>query len=307
MKKYIVLIVSLLLSIHLNAQQQYKHCLDDGIVRWSILAYEGADSGIQSTEISAYGDTLINGLLYKKLFVDAFDYLEAEESNTNWKNYTPDLFHPLKDFYIRESEDASQLYILNDNEEYLISDLNLQKGDEFLMNGLWWNGKIALVDSAYIENDLKHVQLVINPYDPEILTFIEGAGPNKWFIYPWYLWNRVGFLNCFQNQSIFYKEEAPDGYSFCPCGYRDMNYAINEIVDKEYALIIKRDKIEILFSDKADRQISLYNVNGILLDKKDFSAQQNITIPISSFPKGVYIVKIFNKEKNKISVSKIIL
>jgi hypothetical protein len=70
--------------------------------------------------------------------------ISVEESNESWKKYIPnwnpwELFY-WEHYYIRESADASKLYLYNaqENEEYLISDISLQKGDEFyFLNKIW--------------------------------------------------------------------------------------------------------------------------------------------------------------------------
>jgi hypothetical protein len=276
------------------------------------MDYHIIDAGLTSTEIIASGDILINGLSYKRLYIDEFNSFYSEETNTNWKNWIPDLHWQWENFYIRESEDASKIYILdaNENEEYLISDLDLQVGDEFQIYYPYDGFYTALVDSVYIKDDLKHVQLDWYPYinyDPVKLTFIESVGSDMWFIYPW----GEGFFNCFQNQSIFYKIESLDllgWYEVCPCGYRwREGDGIKSVSNEDYLLQIKDDKIEIHFSIPESRQISIYDVSGRLYYSKDLSFEDDAVIPSGSFPKGIYVLKIFGKNKNQINVSKIIL
>jgi hypothetical protein len=58
-EQYLLFVLFLFLKIGIANAQPYKHCLDDGIVKWSVLAYQGSDSGIRSTEIAAYDTTHI--------------------------------------------------------------------------------------------------------------------------------------------------------------------------------------------------------------------------------------------------------
>jgi hypothetical protein len=302
MKKYIVLIVLLLLSIHLNAQQPYKHCLDDGVVKWSI-AEDAIDRGFRSREYVAFGDSLINGILYKKIYLQYSPYYPFGD-DVEWMNYIPDFPFQMNEF-IRESEDASKLYILdayhNKNIEYLISDLNLQKGDEFPHPH--FQGEFIYVDSVYTKDGLKHVQLdfwVPLLYEYEKLTFIEGIGPNIGILAEYH--NKPA-IHCFQNQTLFYKNDKWN----LPCGFCYPPNSIRTILNKDYSLIIKEDKIEISFSIPANRQVSIYDISGCVHYNKGLSFRENLSIPSSSFSKGVYVLKIFNKDANQINISKIIL
>jgi hypothetical protein len=241
------------------------------------------------------------------MYTDEFAHFEVEESNINWKNYIPNLSNQWENFFIRESEDASKLYIYDsgENEEYLISDLNLQEGDEFQFFYPGEGFHVSFVDSVYIENSLKHVQLTFSfSHAPMTLTFIESVGPDRWFIYPWLEYS--DWVNCFQNQSVFYKLEFPDWSGNCPCGL--FTYAaIHSISNEDYKLTVKDDNIELNFFIPESRRIAIYDISGRLYYRKEFPNENNVIIPISSFPKGVYLLKIFNKEKNQTSIHKIIL
>jgi hypothetical protein len=324
MKKIILFFLLLgLFKINPNAQEPYKHCLDEGIVKWSVLDYHVADAGLISTDLFAYGDTLINGIPYKKLMDYYFNHFDVDESNTQWKNYIPDhysgdpyYFNLWENFFIRESEDASKLYVLDtyNNEEYLISNINLQEGDQFQIPNRYSGNYSVEVDSVYIEDGLKHVRLdhIVNlsyGYGPDKLTFIEGVGPNTWILYPFLVNGRdEATLNCFQNQSIFYKKEVTDGPYICPCGYISPFQSINDVdFKKDYNLIVKRDNIEILFSMDENVQIVIYEISGRSCYNKNFPLGNKVIIPTSSFPKGVYILKVSNKEKKQFLVNKIIL
>jgi hypothetical protein len=298
-----------LLAVMLAKAQPYQRCLDDSIVRWSILDYHVIDAGAVSTEIYAYGDILINSFLYKKLYIDGYSSFDVEETNTNWKNYTPNLSRQWKNFYIRESEDASKLYILDaeNNKEYLIADLSLQKGDQFQIP--WrhhYNDIFAVVDSVYNKNNLKHVKLHFSlQFDPDTLTFIEGTGPDRWFIMPWESgW--MAYLNCFQNQTLFYKNELPTWFGDCLCG-DSQGVDIKTTIYQNYHFRIKDGSLDIHFSFPGNRQISIYDISGRLYTKQTFSSETNTIIPLASFPKGVYLLKIEERNEKQTKVHKFIL
>ncbi|MDR0799346.1 MAG: hypothetical protein LBN18_06280, partial [Dysgonamonadaceae bacterium] len=248
MKK--LLFLSCWLSALTVSAQPYIHCLDDGMMKWSFLDYHIDDAGLISTEIIAFGDTVINDLSYKKMYVTTFDYFKAEESNLFWKNWVPDLdlqspWESLswKNIFIRESDDASKLYIYDGNrqEEYMISDMDLQEGD--IVSSYIGKYDDLVVDSVYWKDNKKHVRFNYNPIYLEALTFIEGAGPNVWLIYPY---SYEGTLNCFQNQSVFYKKTYFWWGGDCPCGYVSPLGGINPIKqEQDYRLFIQKDHLEI--------------------------------------------------------------
>jgi len=276
--------------------------LDGDIIRWSLLDSHIADAGIISTEIVAYRDTLFNDMAYKKLYFDnSFNSFYVEESNTNWKNHTPQLYYEWENFFIRESEDFSKLYLYNsfEDEEYLISDMDLHEGKiiQIFVPSAYID---IIVDSIYIKDGLKHIEVhwVNGPY--YYMTFIESVGPDIWFNYPYF---ERGELNCFQNQSFFYKN---DNFSWLPCGVWYNDVGTNSISENKYNVFVQKNKIEIVFDYNNGVDISIYNLNGILLYERSFLSQ-NIVIPTAAFVTGIYILKVLDKNTDKQYTSKIIL
>ena len=322
MKKIILLLYLSLLYAGLNAQQQYKSVLDNGMVKWSFLDQRACADGffyVQSTEIVAYGDTLFNDVMYKKLYLDSsFDSLnDAEESNTNWKNHTPSLYYEWENFFIRESKDASKLYIYSsnwwNNKEYLISDMSLQEGEIFCLSDDGGDTFELIVDSVYYENELKHIQWnftdewqhYVGPF-----IFIESIGSNMWFIYPDGCNRGTLGLNCFQNQTTFYKNDRImlNFWDFAdhPCGYYYSTIGINSINESNHHVFIQKDKIEIVFDSDMNVNISLYDLNGILHYERNLRSQ-NMLIPTAELPKGGYVLRVFDKNTNRLYTRKMIL
>jgi hypothetical protein len=303
MKKTVLLIFLSLLAIISIDAQPYQPCLDDGMVRWSMLDYHVSDAGLISTEIIAFGDTTINDLPYKKMYYSPWGY-PIEKNDENWKNFIPELTYYMlfsEYFFIRESEDASRLYLYNSrwDEEYLISDMNLQKGDEFQFN--YQNYR---VDSVYIKNDLKHIQMDREIWSPAIiyqdtLKLIEGVGPNIWPLNPE---ESYGALNCFHNQTLFYKYD--NGY---PCGYEAPPNNIKTVSNGDYHFRITAGDVNVYFSFPSRKHISISDISGRLRYSQVFLSGENATIPIASFPKGVYLLKIEDQDKKQTKVYKFIL
>ena len=162
MKKLILLLYLSLLCVGLNAQQQYIHILDEGTTKWSVFR-EPIDIGEMSEEYITYGQTTINGVVYTNVYSLSNNpfhcSIPVAEDNIAWKNY---IYNPECEynspFYLRENENASKLYAYNKYTETdeLISDLDLNVGDEFFVKG--FSRSPLVVDSVYIENGLKHIR-----------------------------------------------------------------------------------------------------------------------------------------------------
>jgi hypothetical protein len=134
------------------------------------------------------------------------------------------------------------------------------------------------------------------------LTFIEGIGPN---IGPFIIWSDLPpIMNCFQNRSLFYKNEL---ISY-PCGYKGQGGAIQTVSSNDdYVFQLEDNQIKIHFSKAENRQISIYDVSGRLYYKQDFYSRKEINIPRTSFPKGIYWLKLHGRDKNQNYIHKIIL
>jgi hypothetical protein len=262
------------------------------------------DYGRFSTDLVIDKDTTINDKVYKKI-IEKSSYGDAQ-------------FSSFSDKYIRETEDASQLYIW-DGREHLIFDLNMKVGDTYtppvpLYHYPGWDGPFV-VDSVYVKeiNDipLKHIQFdyaIPSFYSREFtskVTFIEGMGPtiglwmmpNAWFL-------GMQELNCFHNSWLTYKNENIP----YPCGFQTPPDAIPSIaIEEDYTIRTDENGLEINLSTDAAVQISLLDLSGKPCYAADFTSQKTIIIPTASFPKGIYLLKILYEKQKKTSVRKIIL
>ena len=297
MKKLNFILLSLLIYFSSFAQP-YKPCLDGEIIKWSFIGPINS-AQIGSIDVVAFGDTLLNGISYKKLFLNYPPYdknYDMETNNSNWMNYVPQLYYQWENSFIRESSDASKLYFYNSfwDEETLISDIDLQEGDIFD-----YNGYERIVDSVYFKNELKHVCVF------GLLTFIESVGSAFGFGMP--CWDYCYGINCFQNQTIFYKNNLSDfNFSTFPCGWIADGIGINTASEDNYSVFIQKDQIEIFSTSNINVNISIYDIQGKMWYTKNNISDNKFIIPTSSFPKGSYILNILNKENNKINTKKII-
>ena len=311
--KLILLLYLSLLCVGLNAQQQYIHILDEGTTKWSVFN-ECVDRSSWSDEYITYGQSTINEVLYINVYGFSnryeFHLIPLDEDNIAWKNY---IYDPECEYnssfviYLRENENASKLYRYNGETDELIFDLNLNVGDEFLIKEL--SRFPLVVDSVYIENGLKHIRFDYPIYAHGNncgergckFTFIEGIGSNMG------LFPNNGcppLLNCFQSQSLFYKNEQ----LLLPCGYYDLYSAIESPnMDDDFWIQRTKQSIEIRFSKSEPIKLVLYDILGNPLYQKTSYFEGNTIISTASFPQGIYLLKIDFINRNKSSIRKIIL
>ncbi|MDR1544686.1 MAG: hypothetical protein LBS50_09855 [Prevotellaceae bacterium] len=134
-------LILLLCKIDVFAQQtEYKRCLD-GVARWSMFGLGVSDGDVVSTDIYVVGDTVINNTAYKKMY--SWFCSNPYSNDEYWQNNSLQNFdyytNGLNYYFIRESEDASQMFLYNslNDEEFLFSDMNLEVGDviSYYING----------------------------------------------------------------------------------------------------------------------------------------------------------------------------
>jgi hypothetical protein len=311
MKKSFLTFIFTVVCFNLSAQEQYKPVLDSTIVKWSVLSYGiGADLPLSSFEFVAYGDTIINGIPYKPLYRYAY-YFSGDSTNTEWQNYLPNIFYEIDGYYIRESQDASKLYIYEANydTEYLISDLDLQIGDSFMFPSDYLFSVSAVVDSIFIKNERKHIRLHMPSsfFWADTIMFVEGVGTSVWSAFNFGM-DRAGILNCFQNHYGFYKMDViPYLYCDYPCGGW-ANFAESKQIDiSNLYIFVNNDLLEIKFDNNKNLNIELLSIDGRLLYKNDFPNTNNIIIQTNIFPKGIFLLKITDKNTNQSNINKIIL
>jgi hypothetical protein len=293
MKAKFIFLIFLLVSLLSFGQGNYKSFIHSGVTKW---LYYSPQDGCSMDEVDAYGDTLINQFTYKKLW-DIYFVPQPPYDNTNqqWRDYTQ--FTGLTNTFIRQSNDSSKLYLFDgtDNVEYLIADMNLKVGDEFILPKL---GSFT-VKSIYYQNGLKNIQFDDNSPWHE-LTFIEGVGLNTHFKslltnfggYPY------NYLICYSNSSYFFNTQG-----ICGC----VDTKIEEIKTDKYKIRRQSDLIEISFDRIAQRTWEVFDIYGRGIQKANIVNQQSIQIPISGLKNGIYVLLIYNLNNRKYMSMKLFL
>lgn len=291
MKTKLILVFCLLISLLSFGQGNYKSFIHSGITKW---LYYSPQDGCMIEEVDAYGDTIINQITYKKLwdiyFVPQPPYINV---NQQWRDYSQ--FVGLTNFFIRQSNDSSKLYLLdgNNNVEYLVADMNLKVGDEFIFPKLGSD----TVESIIYENGLKRILFKNFNAAWDNLAFIEGIGINRNFFRLMAYGSYPTILVCYSNSSFFFNTQA--------CGCIDTK--IEEIDADTYKIKKLSDLVEISFDRIAQRTWEVFDIYGRGMQKSSGVNQQSIQLPITGFRRGIYLLRIYNLDNKEYRSLKITL
>lgn len=279
-------------------KRQYQPVLTGDTVRWSFLGDHISGWGYANKNIIAWGDTIIHGLHYKYLG-EALNSTpqpscDFECMNEWWQHQyfteiEPDIFGTK--YFIRESADYSKLYLYRDDTEqdYLLSDMNVNEGDVLTIETYSEGTKHMTVDSVYMEGELKYIRF------KEELAFIsphwqvESMGPNSWIAPD--LIASINIVNCFKNDTFFYKDVFFDASTPCGCDQPSSNVEYAEFEKPQ--IFISHENIRVIFESVQYRHMILYRMDGEIVHECDNSFAE-ISIPTKNILPGIYLLRIGN-------------
>lgn len=320
MKTKIILLLFILVPLFSFCQGTYKSVLGNGLAKWSILV---ENEYPLSDEWQTYGDSVINQVKYKKVFgLNGFwpSISSGVPVNNQWRTYIPfSSYDKCLPIFLRESEDKSKIYFFDSErkEEYLIADLNLQKGDTFnlpkyaILSPFYssQNTPFDIVDSVYYKNGLKHVQfgnIRLKSYaQDEKFTFIEGVGSNAGVIYAWNNHPFAGWgaiINCFSNDSMFYKNNNTN----YDCGYIWYD-DIKQIHKNDYKINYYYNKIIISFKESINFKAMIFNCQGKLIFCENKFNSNILEINKDGLANGLNLLRIYNADNKECKSLKIII
>ena len=246
--------------------------------QWSMVNYTFA--GIFSSTYRIEGDTIINGINYKKMW-----YTNQDPSIADWT----------LEKYIRE-DSTQKVYQLNaSNEERIIYDFGLSVGDTIVSNvSPEQNSIVTALDSIELNDATKRKRLTITSLycaDWNIEEFwIEGIGGRNYAFYyvDVFCQTDTGLsLRCFSNNGNFLYGSADSNNCFIPTSINELEQTnikifpnpTQDILNLEYDETLEIEQLKIFdFQGQMIRSLQVEN---------DFSQ-----ISIADFPKGVYYLKI---------------
>ncbi|MFB6344088.1 T9SS type A sorting domain-containing protein [Saccharicrinis sp. FJH62] len=284
-KKYKLLFLITAISFNINLYcQNYRSIFGTDSTRWNIS--HSIPDAIFTDQLIAFGDTTIEEKIYKKLFID---------------NYSQG--------FLREDTISGKIWYLSWNgSEYLVMDLDKEKGDHFDLISYYDTVQIQ-IDSVFYNEGRKNLitNYYLDEYDYEKLRFIEGIGPNNGFF-------------------LASHSETPPSGSYLLCSYKDSdleysnvffdgncylnwtNIQINEM-DKTKANVFPNPvssevSFEINSPTPSEYNITILNINGKTLITETFS--EKITLNVNNFTSGIYFYKI-NDSKSIIQTGKLMI
>lgn len=215
-------------------------------------------------------------------FTFAFDY--------------PGLSYPFLVGTLRETDGQLWITYADDpNNEYLIMDMNLEVGDEFVFNPYNYTGTV--VETRY-ENGRKIIVFDRPSYNwyQEPIMFIEGIGCN---IMSWEQnggWD-YSYQSCkFDGQELAYS--TPNTH-FRDCEIITDDTEDNMVDNQEVEVYPNPAKTEVVISINKNEKlfdIKIFNVNGTMV-KSMTSNREKIVIPINDLSSGTYIIKVTTIEQ----------
>ena len=279
MKAKFFLLTIFLLSILFAKGQDYEYIpfVEEG-TRWSYasitMAYEGGSkykAGYAVYQLK--GDTIINGLNYKKLYGGCSEVYQAALREENKKVYI-----------IKVQE-----------EEKCFFDFNLQKGDFMVSGSNNHHYRVTKVDTIQIGESKRKRFVFSSGYE----TWIEGIGALEGF-YP--LQGRILSL---EGQGINYQKKDSEVVYKTDEWYFNENECDNnglKFPQSSCLLRILQRNGEIELQTDAGNfesgQVYLYSIQGELMYSIGVKGEANIIIPVSGFSTGTYLI-IFQEDKTK--------
>ncbi len=204
---------------------------------------------------------------------------------------------------LSSNEDNSKLWFApegtSNNEEILIFDLTLEKGDTFYLG----NTSIT-VDTVFYRDNLKHIELNRSTIWDENLRFIEGVGPNisvAWMAHPGIL---EPYVVCKYDDTLFYVAENPN---FIDCNLDTTN---SEELYDYYEINIYPNPFEdcllvYISSLSTKTKIIISDMKGRIVFNDSFSYGYN-EICLNYLQSGSYVINfLFNKTIYKSKIIKL--
>ncbi len=164
--KNLILSISTILIVQHSFAQPYLPIVSfDDTTQFS-LVHEIWDVAFTETA-SVYGESEIDGKIYNNVIYEQFPSIIG---------------------YIRQDSTNSKAWYrsIEENNEYLIMDLNLNVGDTFSVNYIIYGSEEAVVTKIDTFQNRKRVTLNYEyggGFISDTISFIEGIGPNTFFLY----------------------------------------------------------------------------------------------------------------------------
>lgn len=266
----------ILFSQDIGFENRYINVFEANRAVWkSCLEINSQEFENPISETILYGDTTINGI--------------------NWKIFSTPTPDDVKGLVRTEDKKVILIpypgyegyYYYNGNpEEFVLYDFSLEVGDSF---GSY--GTVMKIDSIYLDDGMKHKRIFFN----NEIRHVEGLGSDNYepfyFVFPQPTSMSVSTLMCCHvNDELLYKNPV---YLDCEGNKVGNEYMIKNT--QKAKVTFMNGQIKVLFEDDNLFNVSVYNMQGLLVSKQT-NARHKVTIQFESQANGIYFVKIVSGE-----------
>jgi hypothetical protein len=250
------------------------------------------------------GDTAINSMIYKKVFVSGNGYYWTAQMPPNpCPTNTFSYVNVLPDFFLRSA--GKQMYIRTwgDTSDVLLYDFDLQIGDSLpiTFNNFYQSTYVVGIDSIQTPNGfLKKFMLSGSSWSSYLL---EGIGHSKGLIEPMNVPLECGYnLLCYSlNDSAYYPAAGPTCFLFVG-QEKEKNILKNSVSPNPSAGHFQIN----LQEDLNSAELQIISLQGQICYSRQGLSGRKIIIAGESLPNGVYFIKIIQDGRLKY-VQKIVM
>ena len=290
MRKFIF--TSIISCLFLQANAQTNNTIVNEESAWAVLSYTPYPIPLLNAVTVYYffeGDSVFNGKTYKKMF-GATDEQRMEFSFIR---------------LVREEDKKTYFIPANSIIEYLLYDFSLEKGMNIEYTYHYTQKTLTFyvntVDSIEIGGWMRKRIELTDYHGGRVDTWIEGIGSLKGVVSPCYNYFLVGsmveLLCYYQNNELIYKNPK-----YSECYYNTVS--VQEVTNKSNINVYfnqTNNNFIIFDPDQIVSSVEIFDMIG----KKIYSQSHVNTIDVSSFFSGVYIIKLYDINK-QVSIFKII-
>lgn len=274
----ILLLTFFHLFFSLNSRaQNYASIFGSESTTWKI-PFCNLDQFVITEQVSS-SDITYNTNIYKKIGTSYTGGVDYDLNSVSGNGWARENMNEGKAWFVGTLETANGL----DTVEYLVMDLSLEIGDDFLVHESFGETDLAIVDSIYFDSGLKYVRTTYQHWNnDEKLTFIEGVGTNYGLAY---MHNVYNLCNCL----LSINKDLMQVYSNDNC-LPTADQSALEL--KELTLYPNPAVNSISISHISNN--GTYTILSVLGEevKQTYFEGKNIQIDISDFRPNIYFIEI---------------
>lgn len=314
MKKLSLIVLAILNLLNLELLSQNYYPFPDTNTAWNTIGDNDFTSDQWHFRYAVYGDTVINSILYTKIY----------------KMYDSTILNPNSTYFaaIRENENKQVFCVITGFSESILYDFSLNVGDTIFYNigGGLYNNEVDFWEEEHfrIVSEKDSMLMLNNQYRRRwqfegslgYQTWIEGIGSINWY----------GLFNPFITSMVL----NGDGYQFACFKQNDTVLYLNnmfcdqcfcELYTGEIEHKFGNEKLITIYPNPSSGEITIRkNENGVLIDRIEIlnlfgqntidKAQyfnENPEIKIGKLKSGLYLIKTFNTENEILGINKIVI